>query len=160
MYSRLPSAGRTKAGNALERIAVRSCCVYSAVAKKNVRSFTIGPPREPEYWRSASGMSTGLIAESVDGVTQLSTDGAQKPLVENRFACRPPMRLLKRISPCVLFVPDFVTMLSAGPDVHPYSAVKAFESTVTSCTAPTGTTAIIVCRPHASSLLAPSSVNV
>src|ERR1700719_2303742 len=111
----------------------------------------IGPPIEPEYWPSASGMSTGLIAVSVDGVTQLETDGAQKPLVENVFACMLPGRLMNTASPCRLFVPDLVTMLSAGPAVQPYSDEKAFDSTVTSCTAPTGTVVIIVWRPHASS---------
>ena len=47
--------------------------------------MTIGPPIVPEYCCSASGMSTGLIAVSVDGVTQVGTDGGQKPLVENVF---------------------------------------------------------------------------
>ena len=51
-------------------------------------------------------------------------------------------------------------MLNAGPDVQPNSAEKAFDCTDTSCTAPTGTVAIIVCRPQPSSLLAPSSMYV
>ena len=37
-------------------------------------------------------MSTGLIAVSVVGVTQLGTDGGQKSLVENVFACMSPGR--------------------------------------------------------------------
>src|SRR5215212_829704 len=105
-------------------------------------------------------MSTGLIASSVAGVTQLSTDGAQKPLVENVFACPVPGRIMNSASPRIVFVPDLVTTFTAGPAVQPYSAEKAFESTVTSCTAPSGTVAIMVWRPHASSLFAPSSVNV
>src|SRR3954471_10883703 len=105
-------------------------------------------------------MSTGLMAASVEGVTHVDTDGAQKPLVENVFACALPRRFMYRSSPCMLFVPDFVTMFSAGPAVHPYSAEKAFDSTVTSWIAPIGIVAIIVWRPHASSSFAPSSVNV
>src|SRR3954469_9020938 len=105
-------------------------------------------------------MSTGLIACSVDGVTQLSTDGGQKPFVENVFACDVPGRERKRPSRRMVFVPDFVTTFTAGPAVQPYSAEKAFDKTVTSCTAPRGTAAIMVSRPHPSSLWAPSSVNV
>ena len=63
-------------------------------------------------------------------------------------------------SPCRLFVPDLVTMFNAGPAVQPNSEENAFESTVISWTAPSGTVAIIVWRPHASSLFAPSSVVV
>ncbi len=63
-------------------------------------------------------------------------------------------------SPCTRFVPAFVTMFSAGPDVQPNSAEKAFDSVVISWMAPMGTVAIIVCRPQPSSLLAPSSVTV
>ena len=48
----------------------------------------------PENWFSASGTSAGLIAVSVVGVTQLGTDGAQKPLVANVFACQPPGRAM------------------------------------------------------------------
>ena len=51
-------------------------------------------------------------------------------------------------------------MFSAGPAVQPNSAENAFDSTAISWTAPTGTVASIVWRPHASSLLAPSSMNV
>src|SRR3984893_11559472 len=119
-----------------------------------------GPPIEPESCESASGMSTGLIAWSVLGVTQLGTEGGQKPLVENVFACQSPGRLINSASPCRLFVPDLVTMFRAGPEVHPNSEEKAFESTVISWMAPSGTVAIAVWRPHPSSLLAPSSVNV
>ena len=57
-------------------------------------------------------------------------------------------------------MPDLVTMFSAGPAVQPNSAENAFESTVISWTAPIGTVAIIVWRPQASSLFAPSSMNV
>src|SRR5262245_10293395 len=106
-------------------------------------------------------MSTGLIAVSAGGVTQLDTDGAQKPFVENAFDCQlPPGRFMNRPSPCRLFVPDFVTMFNAGPEVHPNSDENALESTVISWIAPNGTVAIAVCRPHASSLFAPSSVTV
>src|SRR4051812_13821278 len=97
---------------------------------------------------------------SVLGVTQLGTDGGQKFVVEKLSACMPPGRTKNSPSPCTVFVPDLVTMLSAGPAVQPNSEEKALESTVTSCTAPTGRVAIIVCRPQASSLLAPSSVTV
>ncbi len=57
-------------------------------------------------------------------------------------------------------MPDLVTMFSAGPAVQPNSAENAFESTVISWIAPSGTVAIIVWRPQPSSLFAPSSVNV
>ena len=63
-------------------------------------------------------------------------------------------------SPCRVFVPDLVTMFSAGPAVQPNSEENAFESTVISWMAPSGMVAIIVWRPHASSLFAPSSVVV
>ena len=46
---------------------------------------------------------------------------------------------MKIPSPWSVFVPDLVTMFIAGPAVHPNSALKAFVSTATSCTAPTGT---------------------
>src|ERR1044071_2565833 len=102
-------------------------------------------------------MSTGLIARSVDGVLHVSTDDGQKPLVENVFACPDSGRTSVSASPCRVFVPDFVTTFNAGPAVQPYSAENALESSVTSCTAPRGTVAIIVCRPHASSLFLLSS---
>ena len=107
-------------------------------------------------------MSTGLIALSVRGRDAASaTDAGQKSSVENDFACRlPPGRSMNSASPCRSFVPDLVTMLSAGPEVQPYSAENAFERTATSWMAPSGTVAIAVWRPHPSSLFAPSSVNV
>ena len=102
-----------------------------------------------------------MIAVSVVGVAQLvATDGAQKPVVENVFACQPPGRPMNSPSPCRMFVPDLVTMFSAGPAVQPNSAENAFEHRDTSWTAPTGTVASIVWRPQPSSLLAPSSMNV
>src|SRR5262245_47725114 len=105
-------------------------------------------------------MSTGLMAVRVVGVTQLDTEGAQNPFVENVFACMPPGRLKNSPSPWNAFVPDLVTMFKAGPEVHPNSAENAFDNNVISWIAPSGTVAIAVCRPHASSLLAPSSVTV
>ena len=48
-------------------------------------------------------------------------------------------------------------MFTAVPDVQPNSAEKAFESTVISCTAPTGTVENIVWRPQGSSPVAPST---
>ena len=57
-------------------------------------------------------------------------------------------------------MPPLVTMFNAGPAVQPNSEEKALERTVISWTAPSGTVAIMVWRPHASSLLAPSSVAV
>ena len=57
-------------------------------------------------------------------------------------------------------MPDRVTMFSAGPAVHPNSAENALERTEISWMAPTGTVAIMVWRPHPSSLLAPSSMKV
>src|SRR4051812_43787317 len=119
-----------------------------------------GPPTEPDTWASASGMSTGLTPVNVLGVTQLGTDGGQKFAVENRSACMAPGRPRNIPSPCSVFVPDLVTMLSAGPAVQPNSEENAFDSTVISWIAPTGTVAIAVWRPHASSLFAPSSVVV
>src|SRR4029453_18516268 len=104
----------------------------------------IGPPMEPEICESASGMSTGLMARKVDGVTQVDTDDGQKPLVENVFACQSPGRLIKSPSPWRSFVPDLVTMFKAGPAVQPNSAENAFESTAISCIAPSGIVAIAV----------------
>src|SRR5437773_1296480 len=102
-------------------------------------------------------MSTGLIARKVLGVVQ---EDGQNPFMENVFACQSPGRIMNNPSPRNAFVPDFVTTFTAGPDVQPYSAENALDSSVTSCTAPSGTVAIIVWRPQASSLFAPSSVNV
>jgi hypothetical protein len=42
------------------------------------------------------------------------------------------------------FVPDLVTMFSAGPEVQPNSEENAFESTVDFLIAPSGTVAIAV----------------
>src|SRR5712672_3460910 len=109
----------------------------------------IGPPIEPEIWLRVSGISTGLMAVSVEGVTQPDTDGAQKFLVENVFACMSPGRFMYSASPCRPFVPDLVTMFNAGPAVQPNSEENAFESTVISWMAPSGTVAIMVWRPHA-----------
>src|SRR3954471_9445610 len=91
---------------------------------------------------------------------QVATDGGQKPRVPNVFACQPPGRVIYRPSPRRSFVPDLVTMFSAGPAVQPNSAEKAFESTEISWMEPPGTVASIVCRPQPSSLLAPPSMNV
>jgi hypothetical protein len=63
-------------------------------------------------------------------------------------------------SPWKSFVPDLVTMFSAGPEVQPNSEEKAFVRMLISCTAPSGTVAMAVWRPQPSSLFAPSSVNV
>src|SRR5882724_11602916 len=114
----------------------------------------------PETCCRASGTSTGLMAASVVGVTQLETDGGQKFLVENVFACQPPGRTRPSPSPWISFVPDLVTMFSAGPEVHPNSEDNALVRTDNSWIAPIGIVAIAVCRPQPSSLLAPSSVNV
>jgi hypothetical protein len=54
----------------------------------------MAPPIEPEIWFNVSGMSTGLIDVSVEGVTQLETEGAQNPLVENELACQSPGRFI------------------------------------------------------------------
>src|SRR5437763_15062993 len=91
---------------------------------------------------------------------QLGTEDGQNPLVENVPACQLPGRTINSPSPCRSVVPDLVTMLSAGPEVQPNSEENAFESIVISWTAPSGTVAIAVWRPHASSLLAPSSRTV
>src|SRR6185295_6808226 len=106
--------------------------------------FTIGPPIEPDTCESASGMSTGLIAVSVLGVTQLETEGGQKPFVENVLACHPPGRFTNIPSPWNSFVPDLVTIFSAGPEVQPNSEEKALVSTAISWIAPIGTVAIAV----------------
>src|SRR5262245_18032230 len=118
---------------------------------KNVRSFTKGAPTVPENWFSSSGTSAGLTTVSVVGVEQVATDGGQKPSVPNVFACQAPGRVMYSPSPRRLLVPDFVTMFSAGPAVQPYSAENALERTEISCTAPSGTVAIDVWRPHPSS---------
>src|SRR5215813_3390499 len=107
----------------------------------------IGPPIEPETCFSASGMSTGLIALSVVGLTQVSTPDGQKPLVEKVSACQSPGRNKKSPSPCRTFVPDLVTMFNAGPEVQPNSEEKAFERMFISWMALSGTVAIAVWRP-------------
>src|SRR5262245_51235204 len=105
-------------------------------------------------------MSTGLIDSSVAGVTQPGVELGQKPSLGNCFACMlPPGRNSINASPCRSLVPAFVTMLSAGPEVQPYSDANAFERIWISLIAPSGTVAIAVWRPQASSLFAPSSVN-
>src|SRR5207249_2316864 len=99
------------------------CRVWSPVAKKKVLSLTSGAPNVAENWFSSSGTSAGLTAVSVVGVMQqLATDGAQKPSVPNVFACQPPGRVMNSPSPRTSFVPDLVTMFSAGPAVQPNSA--------------------------------------
>jgi hypothetical protein len=73
------------------------------------------------------------MACSVVGVTQLGTDGGQNPSVEKVFACQlPPGRMRTIPSPWYSFVPDLVTMFSAGPEVQPNSDEKAFERTLIS----------------------------
>src|SRR5690242_18063598 len=104
----------------------------------------IGPPMEPEYCLSASGMSTGLMALSVTGVTHVSSECGQKFFVEKVSACQSPGRNKNTPSPCRVLVPDLVTMFSAGPEVQPNSEEKAFERTVISCIAPSGTVAMAV----------------
>ena len=99
----------------------------------------MGPPMEAETWLSASGMSTGLMTWSVVGVTQLATDGGQKLFVEKLSACMPPGRTRNSPSPCIVLVPDLVTMFRAGPAVQPNSEENAFESTLISWMAPIGT---------------------
>src|SRR6476620_3052047 len=120
----------------------------------------MGPPIEPEYWSNASGMSTGLIDVRAAGTMHVGTDSGQKFFVEKDFACQPPGRNIANTSPWKPFVPDFVTMLSAGPAVQPNSAEKELDKIVISCIAPSGIVAIDVCRPQLSSLLAPSSTVV
>ncbi len=122
--------------------------------------MTIGPPIETEPWFSVSGMSTGLTDPSVAGVTQLDTDPGQKLSVENDLACQSPGRNMYSASPCRSFVPDLVTVLIAAPEVQPYSAENESESTAISWTALIGMVATDTWRPHPSSLVAPSSVNV
>src|SRR3954463_10870214 len=114
---------------------------------------------EPENWISLAGMSTGLMGVRGSGGVAASTDGGQKPSVENVFACRlPPGLLSTRASPWRLLVPDLVTMFRAGPDVHPNSGENALVRTCISWMAPRGTVAMAVWRPQPSSLLAPSRV--
>src|SRR6185295_17358351 len=103
-----------------------------------------GPPRDPDTWLSSSGISTGLMAFNVLGVTQVGTDGGQKFFVEKVSACQSPGRNIKIPSPWKSLVPDLVTMFSAGPEVQPNSDEKAFESTFISWIAPMGTVAIAV----------------
>src|SRR6516162_429307 len=101
----------------------------------------MGPPIAIDPCRSESGMSGGTIVR-VD---------------ENDFACHDPGRPRKRASPCKAFVPDFVTTFTAVLDVQPNSAEKARDMTFISCTAPTGIVENIVCLPHGSSPVAPST---
>src|SRR5215475_8247700 len=105
-------------------------------------------------------MSTGLIEASEGGVVQVETEGGQKFLVENDLACMSPGRAKYRPSPWKALVPDLVTMFNAGPEVQPNSEEKALVRTVISSTAPMGRVDMAIWRPHASSLLAPSSVVV
>src|SRR4051812_12119746 len=103
--------------------------------KKKVRSLMIGPPSAPENCVIVSGISTGLMAERFAGSTQLATEPGQKFFVEKLSACQRPGRNIATASPWRPFVPDFVTTLKAGPDVHPYSAENAFDRIFTSSTA-------------------------
>ena len=59
---------------------------------------------------------------------------------------------MKSPSPRSALVPDLVTMFSAGPKSSRTRRRKEFVSTAISWIAPIGTVAIIVWRPHASSL--------
>src|ERR1051326_2179756 len=92
------------------------------------------------------------------GFTHEGTDDGHCASLPSVFACSPPGRPRNSPSPWSALVPDLVTMLTAALEVQPNSAENAFDSTVISWIAPTGTVAIIVWRPHGSSLLAPSMV--
>src|SRR5437764_12240285 len=101
-------------------------------------------------------MSGGTItvARPLDtGGTHVAMDAGHCASAENVLAWSPPGRPRNSASPCVVFVPAFVTMLMAALDVHPNSAEHARDITFISCTSPTGMVENIVCRPHG-----PSSV--
>src|SRR5260370_4343800 len=100
-----------------------------------------GPPSANDPCASESGISGGTRATAapfdVDvGGTHVATDGAHCWSAENVVGCMPPGRPRNSASPCVAFVPAFVTMLIAALDVHPNSAEKARDITDISCTAP------------------------
>ena len=96
-------------------------------------SLTIGPPIDPEDLVQRVRNIHRAHRASVDGVTQLATEGGQKFLGRERFRLPvPPGRPRNNASPCSSFVPDFVTMFSAGPAVQPNSDENAFDSAVIS----------------------------
>ncbi len=77
---------------------------------------------------------------------------------EKVVASVPPGRPRNNASPCVTFVPDLVTMFTPALAVQPNSAENARDMMFISCTAPTGIVENIVCRPHGSSPVAPSTM--
>ncbi len=105
-----------------------------------------------------SGGTIGVATPLVVGATQLETEEGHCWAAENVVVCMPPGRPRKSASPCVTLPPDFVTMLTPALEVQPNSAENARDMTFISCTALTGIVENIVCRPHGSSPLAPSTM--
>src|SRR5262245_52761547 len=102
------------------------------------------------------GGSSSAAAPLFTGSTQLEIEPGHCAPVPNEDGCAPPGRPRIRPSPRSTLVPDLVTMLTAGPEVQPNSAENALDMTFISSTAPTGSVANIVCRPHGSLPVAPS----
>src|SRR5262245_47926731 len=120
----------------------------------------MAPPIANAPWSKESGMfggSSSTAAPLFTGATQLAIDPGHCAPVPNVDGCAPPGRPRIRPSPRTTLVPDFVTMLTAGPEVQPNSAENAFDMTFISSTAPTGNVANIVCRPQGSLPVAPST---
>src|SRR5262245_2233959 len=103
------------------------------------------------------GGSSSTAAPLFTGSTQLEIEPGHWAPVPNVDGCAPPGRPRIRPSPRITLVPDLVTMLMAGPEVQPNSLENAFDMTFTSSTAPTGSVANIVWRPHGSLPVAPST---
>ena len=78
----------------------------------------MGPPAAPPNW---FWISCGF------------TEGAKKLRAFSFWFRRNSQAL-----PCNWLVPDFVTTLNTAPALRPYSAVKLFVSTFTSCSASGG----------------------
>src|SRR6266849_8545684 len=77
-------------------------------AKKNVRSFTIGPPNVPPNWFC---LSSGRRR-------------SKGPVELNIW-----LRRYSKTLPCQPLVPDLVTTLITAPELRPYSASKVLEIT-------------------------------
>src|SRR4030095_10251901 len=113
----------------------------------------MAPPIDADPSTRESGVLGARIAAAAPlavGATHDEIDEGHCAPVPSEDGCGPPGRPRISASPCILFVPDLVTMLIAAPEVQPNSVEKARDITFISCTAATGSAANIVCRPHGS----------
>src|SRR6478736_1122169 len=120
----------------------------------------MAPPIDADPCTRESGVlggTIGVAAPLAVGATHDEIDEGHCAPVPSEDGCGPPGRPRINASPRIRFVPDLVTMLIAGPEVQPNSVENARDITFISCTAATGSAANIVCRPHGSSPVAPST---